>query len=108
MGGVCQKKIFMGVLADKCLYEATTLNGIQGGLFIAPSGGKIFLPFAGRYSRWDDDKNGENNIYIGEIGYYWSSTIYRDDEIYVGSFSSYRDWSELNRDMGLSVRPVKE
>lgn len=86
-----------------CNYAWTTQNGVSGGRFTGPNGGTIFLPAAGL--RW----NGEL-YYDGSYGYYWSSTPYDEVSAYELFFGSgyaywYGDWGD--RDVELSVRPVR-
>ncbi len=89
-------------LVSSCSYTWITKNGVEGGLFIGPSGGSIFMPAAN--IRW----NGFLEcLVLG--GYYWSST---QDTL---SYCTYRlifdNWggdcraSDL-RGIGLTVRPV--
>ena len=89
-------------LTEKCSYTGTTKNGVEGGLFIGPSGGTIFLPAADIC--WD----GFIECLVPG-GYYWSSTLslYTDD--------AYRLYLDISwggscggeaRAHGLTVRPV--
>lgn len=95
----------MNELKNNCTSERTTENGVNGRRFTGPNGASIFLPAAG--DRWKDDLRS-----AGSNGDYWSSTLY---ESYTGhawslSFSSGYVYpgSYGNRDLGLSVRPVRK
>lgn len=69
-------------LINKCEWEWTTLNGINGMIVTGPSGNSIFLPAGG--FRWDT-----SNYNLGLNGSYWSSHPY-----YIVSGSSvYRIYS---------------
>ena len=80
----------------------TTQNGVSGRLFTAANGNSLFLPAAGYRSY-------SNLSSAGSWGYYWSSSLrmgypYRAWQFYLSSGSYYV--SDLNRDIGLTVRPV--
>ena len=89
-------------LTSKCSYTKITENGVDGGLFMGPSGGTIFLPATD--IRW----NGFLEcILLG--GYYWSST----QSPYL--YDAYRLFFDLSwggsygggyRALGLTIRPV--
>ena len=92
-------------LVDKCTWTWTTQGGHNGYKVTSKTNGKsIFLPAAG----W---RNGTSSNYVGERGYFWSST---PDESYTSNaynlyFSSSghgTDWD--SRSVGGSVRPVVE
>ena len=91
-------------LVNKCSWQWTTVNGVNGYKVTGPNGNSIFLPAAGyRYGTELFDR--------GSFGYYWSGTL---DEDYSGyayrlDFSSGgRDWYNNSRDYGHTVRPVTE
>lgn len=52
-----------------CIYDWTSLNGVNGGKFTGPNGGTIFIPAAG---------NRQNGVILnqGLGGKYWSSTSF--------------------------------
>ena len=94
-------------LFGKASYDAIMFNGVYGRLFTGPSGGKIFLPYAGcrddQYNKGSDD--------YGYAGAYWSSTYY---ETYSSSAFRVRfipgntdTWSKSSYE-GCSVRPVSK
>lgn len=90
-------------LIDNCSYLWTTINGVNGGLFTATNGKKIFLPAMGaRYN--------ENCISDTKNGYYWSSTQEEDESNSAWDFNfnsgSFTNQGSLPRPYGLSVRPV--
>jgi len=91
-------------LVNKCKIRWTTYNGHKGRLVTGPNGKSIFLPAAG----W---RNGSSLRYVGEGGYYWSST---PDESGTQSACSLgfnsRDFSRYwnCRYDGRTVRPVSE
>ena len=91
----------MSELKNNCTVTWTTLNGVNGCLFIGQNGNSLFLPAAGR---------GINSsiLDVGSYGNYWSSSlcsdtyaswyfcIKSDDCTFQGTFRCY----------GFSVRPV--
>ena len=99
-------------LISTCRAEWTTQNGVNGRLFTGPNGNTIFFPAAGY--------NWEEVTLAGEFGYYWTKTLYTDDEREIGPvlahyFQFHRGsygglaamrLSELYRLCGLTVRPV--
>ena len=94
-------------LRNKCSYKWTTMDGIEGVLFIGPNGGNIFLPAAGYRS---------NFLYSdGGAGGYLSSTQHRTDmsetctldiAIYDGVNVEVYCFDDGFREFGQSVRPV--
>lgn len=89
-------------LLDKCKYEWTTVNGVNGGRFTGPNGRSIFLPAAG----FRDD---EDLYSAGSYGGYWSSTQDSSDSYsaYVLDFNSGKaGWDSDGRYNGFTVRPV--
>ena len=90
-------------LVSSCTYEWTSMNGVTGGQFTGPSGGKIFLPAAG------DVLYGEH-YGVGSGGHYWSSTPYNEkyaDDLYFNSSEVYSSTGWGNRLSEHSVRPVR-
>ena len=104
-------------LLDNCSYTWTTKNGVEGGLFIGPSGGTIFLPAAD--TRWNHYNNVLNSNYDGlnrdsdelpKGGYYWASTQNPSNSDYASYLlfsydNAYYD-SYIHRCGGLTIRPV--
>lgn len=89
-------------LVDNCTIEWTTLNGVNGYLFISNVNGKrLFFPAAGNY-------NGTSLVSRGQRGYYWSSSYYSALAAYVLAFTSTNVSSQSynNRCYGFSVRAV--
>ena len=90
-------------LVDNTTSESTTQNGVNGLKFISSNGGSIFFPATG--FRWDGELSA-----AGLRGLYWSSTFDKsypylawDLFIVSGGLGTRND----NRDLGLSVRPVR-
>ena len=91
-------------LAENCTYSFITINGVNGALFTATNGNKVFLPAAG--NRWDD-----NLSLDGSVGNYWSSVqnpSNSDSAAYLYFYSDgvYHENWYYSRFCGLSVRPV--
>lgn len=96
-------------LKFKCEWTWTSKNGVNGyEVRSKTTGNTIFLPTGGRKGYKDTTSD---PIFIGEHGYYWSSSLSNDRSYYacVLSFSSddisLRD-EGLQRDGGISVRAV--
>lgn len=96
-------------LKFKCEWTWTSKNGVNGyEVRSKTNGNTIFLPTGGRKGYKDTTSD---PIFIGEHGYYWSSSLSKDRSYYacVLSFSSdnisLRD-EGLQRDGGISVRAV--
>ena len=89
-------------LLDKCTWEWTVLNGVNGYKVTGPNNGSIFLPAAGEMSF-------SELLDAGTKGYYWSSSVLIDDPSYAGEFdfdSNEADVYWLIRREGCSVRAV--
>ena len=89
-------------LREKCNWEWTTYNGVEGQLVTGPSGNSIFLPAAGVFSGDSVNSKGTN-------GAYWSATPYEGDNVnaFTTIFNSYGFWGSMRlRSDGLSVRAV--
>ena len=91
-------------LCNKCSWEWTSVNGVNGQKVTGPNGNSIFLPAAGyRY--------GTELYYRGSYGRYWSGTLsecYSDGAYGLYFDSGYRDWYDGSRYYGRPVRPVTE
>lgn len=92
-------------LLDKCSWEVTTLEGVNGHLGTGPNGNTIFLPFAGFHA----DANFGGII----CGYYWTSSLFdtgRTSSYYM-LIQSDLSWSFIRnetRDWGFTIRPVSD
>ena len=89
-------------LREKCTWNWTTQNGVEGYKVVGPNGNSIFLPAAGYmgYSSLGD---------VGSYGSYWSSSLgtsnpYYACSVYFNSRYVSRDYD--SRYYGHSVRPV--
>lgn len=82
-------------LINACTWTQTTQNGISGYEVTGKNGNSIFLPKAGYKS--------EGSLkYLGEYGYYWSSTVANSYAYHLISESI----ESMYRCRGLTVRPV--
>ena len=91
-------------LLINCSSEWTSVNGVDGRKVTGANGASIFLPAAG--CRWSDYTD-----YVGSYGFYWSSTQhpnYSNDAYDLNFRSGYMDRNNHYRNLGQSVRPVKE
>ena len=70
-------------LKNKCTWEWTTQNGVNGQKVTGPNGKSIFLPAAG-YRHCDGDVDD-----VGAGGNYWSSTPYDSDYAWCLNFFSF-------------------
>ena len=89
-------------LRDNTTGTWTVQNGVNGFLFTASNGGRLFLPAAG-YRR------DENLMGMGTDGIYWSSSLYVGipDGAYDFGFTSSNNFVDLYyRYQGQSIRPV--
>lgn len=87
-----------------CSNERTTINGVNGQLFIATNGNRLFLPASGC-------RDGSDLGNVGFGGYFWSSTpgqsgSYGAYYLYFGSNGA--GWNCYGRGNGRSVRPVTQ
>ncbi|MBR6590759.1 MAG: fimbrillin family protein [Bacteroidaceae bacterium] len=89
-------------LIEICTWTLTELNGINGYKVLGPNSNSIFLPAAGVF-------NPSSLNYVGESGFYWSSTSNSDD-CFAHGFHFYSENYGINRNSwcntGHSVRPV--
>ncbi len=89
-------------LQNKCKWNWTTLNGVNGYRVTGPSGNSIFLPAAG-FCYYTE------NSYKGIAGLFWSSSLsskYSGDASLLQIMNGSKIIGEANRYQGLSVRPV--
>ena len=90
-------------LLDKCIWEWTELNGVNGYKVTGPNGNSIFLPTAGSFNGTNIDRR---------FGRYWSSSLLSNgnDKACVLYFfsSSQRRVASISRFNGVPVRPVCE
>ena len=94
----------MEELKNKCTWTWTSQSGVNGYKVTGPNGNSIFLPAAG-YCR------GSSRYYVGENGYYWSSSPFESSTLSAFSlffYSGYRGVHWYNRYNGHTVRPVSE
>ena len=97
-------KTEMEELINNCTWTWTTQSGVNGYRVTGTNGNSIFLPAAG-------DCSGTSRNFVGEYGYYWSSTPdessdYRAYYLYFRSGSL--DVGRGGRYLGHTVRPVSE
>ena len=90
-------------LLEKCSWEWTQVNGINGRKVTGPNGNSIFLPAAG----YRDDMSLYN---AGSYGFYWSSSLegFPYDACCLYFDSGDVGWHLNYRYNGYSVRPVTE
>ncbi len=92
-----QKELF-----EKCTWEWTSFNDVNGYQVTGPNGNSIFLPAAGFI-------DGEIASDQGTLGGYWSSSLKSDNSSNASYFSLLQDTivkSDYKRSRGFSVRPV--
>ena len=91
-------------LIDKCTWQWTQRNGVNGRLVTGRNGKTLFLPAAGYI-------NGSSLNVAGSDGPYWSRSLVTEDPLaaYLLFFNSgYLDWNfSGNRAAGFPVRPVR-
>ncbi len=91
-------------LHDKCVWEWTSVNGVNGYL-VSGNGNSIFLPAAGY-------REGKTYFNRGSFGFYWLSTLYEgyNDTTYRLFFydSEYNAMYLSSRCNGYTIRPVRE
>ena len=89
-------------LRRECKWAWGTKNGVYGCKFTGPNGNTLFLPAAGY-------RNIESLNFAGSYGYYWSSSLNKENPSQVHIFyfqSSFLGWGVFNRYYGRSIRPV--
>ena len=89
-------------LCEKCTWEWTTLNGVNGRKVTGPNGNSIFLPAAG-FKSFDK--------YLTNIDYggYWSSTVcsfYSNHAYCMDMGNTGCNFSRGTRNTGFTIRPV--
>ncbi len=93
-------------LAEKCTWEWTTVDGVNGMTVTGTNGNSIFLP-AGA-TRTGDTVSGM----VGKRGNYWSGTLWVSDNKFASYLYFYDDASRVQpersnrRYIGMSIRPV--
>ena len=90
-------------LMNNCTWTWVTQNGVNGYKVASKvNSNYIFLPAAGV-------RDGASLSGAGSYGYYWTSTPYSSNHSYYRLLSiSVLSVSDLNRSLGLTVRPVRE
>ena len=93
-------------LVNNCTWTWTAINGVSGYRVTGPNGNSIFLPAAGYI-------DGTEVYEQSSCGYYWSGALYSINNYFFGnayiliySGSDYYSHSSMERNTGLSVRPV--
>ena len=93
-------------LINNCTWTWTAINGVSGYRVTGPNGNSIFLPAAGYI-------DGTEVYEESSCGYYWSRALYSINNysfgnayILIYSGSDYYSHSSMERNTGLSVRPV--
>lgn len=90
-------------LLTECSWTWATQNGIKGRRVTGPNGNSIFLPATGVMS-------GTELKWVGESGYYWSSSLSYQDNIacaWIVDFNSRRlERGHSSRCDGFAIRPV--
>ena len=97
-------KAEMQELRDRCNWEWTTQNGVNGYKVTGPNGNSIFLPAAGY-------RLGSSLYNAGSYGEYWSSTPNESNSsraYYLYFDSDNHFMGNYHRNYGQSVRPVLE
>ena len=90
-------------LSNYCSKVWTTRNGVNGYLYIGPSGNTLFMPTAGKRQGSSFQESGTN-------GYYWSRSLVQDITYSGWSLtfgSEYMHCSSNSRHYGLTVRAVR-
>lgn len=96
----------MDELIYECIWEWTSVNGVNGYKVTGPNGNSIFLPAAGYRS------DADASLHAGSYGLYWSATpvsfdgchayhLYFSDGYYGWRYDGFRSY-------GFTVRPVSE
>ena len=89
-------------LCDRCSWEWTVRNGVNGYKVTGPNGNSIFLPAAGAYNTFDNQLNS-----VGTIGWLFSSDRVTELSVReIGFLTSGPYKSTCSRCLGLTIRPV--
>ena len=94
-------------LLTQCTWANSTRNGVNGKIVTGNNGNSVFIPKAG----W---KNSNGPSEVGTNGYYWTSSLYTDDDnhddyawcVKILVFDSYDIYDYFTRCSGLTIRPV--
>ena len=95
-------EVEMTELRTECSWVWKKQNSVWGYKVTGPNGNSIFLPAAGYM-------HAGALYYAGSLGHYWSSSLYTvspDFAFFVDFDSDLVVRTSINRDIGLSVRPV--
>ena len=90
-------------LSSYCSKIWTTRNGVNGYLYIGPSGNTLFLPATGKFM-------GSSLQESGTRGYYWSRSLVEDITYSAWCLnfgSNYMHSSSNSRNQGITVRAVR-
>ena len=91
-------------LYNNTTFAWTTQNGVEGRLFTASNGNKLFLRAAGYRE--------EGSLYSVDCGGYWSSSLYTDDSSFAWEYGFYSEeyytYTHSKRYYGWSVRAVRD
>ena len=101
-------KAEMQELHDNCTWTRTTQNGVNGMRVTGSNGNSIFLPAAGWCYGSSREYVGE---YVGEYGYYWSSTPNESETILACILlfdNAHLGVGWVARRYGRPVRPVSD
>lgn len=93
----------MKELIDRCTWEWTSVNGVNGRLVTGPNGNSIFLPAAGY-------RSSTSLGFAGSFGYYWFATpsSYSVGAYCLSFYSDHYYRNGIGRYEGQVVRPVSE
>ncbi len=93
-------------LTNMCTWTWVTQNNVNGMKVTGQNGKSIFIPATGY-------RFGSSLNYVGEYGYFWSSTTYTNNNnidkynaYYLGFLSGGHSVSWGNRSYGYTIRPV--
>lgn len=93
-------------LTNMCTWTWVTQNNVNGMKVTGQNGKSIFIPATGY-------RSGSSLNYVGEYGYFWSSTTYTNNNnidkynaYYLGFLSGGHSVSWGNRSYGYTIRPV--
>lgn len=93
-------------LAERCSWEWTSIDGVNGMKVTGTNGNSIFLPAAA--SRTGDNVSNQ----VGQRGCYWSGTLWASDNKFASYLYFYDNAERIQpersnrRYIGMSVRPV--